>query len=243
VDALKQLLNGLLQLVYPNTCWVCSTLMPPEAELVCASCTQQLFHDPHPTCPRCSSSVGPHTSTDDGCPTCRAHSFGFQQALRLGPYDGALREVILRLKSRTGEELAEVMGTLWARRAASRLLPLGIDVVIPIPLHWTRRWWRGFNQSEVLARALAAELRLRCEPSWLRRARRTPQQTAQESPTARRENVHNAFTARPSAVVRDKTILLIDDVLTTGATASEAARALRHLEPRRIIVAVLGHGQ
>jgi ComF family protein len=243
VNSLAQFLDGLVQLVFPNTCWACGQLMPAEAYLVCASCKAALLDDPHDTCPRCSSSIGPYTNVDDGCPACRPHTYGFEGALRLGPYQGCLREVILRMKQPRGEDLAEVMGALWARHSVARLRALQPDVLIPVPLHWHRHWQRGFNQSEVLAQALSDELHLPCRPRWLRRTRSTPKQTLQESPTARQDNVRGAFSARAGADVRDQTILLIDDVLTTGATASEAARALRPLRPRHIYIAVLAHGK
>src|SRR5262249_56284673 len=104
--------------------------------------------------------------------------------------------------------------------------------------HWRRRWRRGYNQSEVLAQALTDRLRVPCRPDWLRRVRHTPQQVGQ-SATERRENVRNAFAAPARAQLRGKTVLLVDDVLPTGSTASDAARALRTAGAARIVVAVL----
>jgi ComF family protein len=165
--------------------------------------------------------------------------FHFESVLRLGPYDGLLRDVVLRLKHANGEGLAELVGALWAEHAAPRLRQLGADVVIPVPLHWWRRLQRGYNQSESLARALADHLQLPCRPRWLRRFRHTPRQTVQ-TPAQRWDNVRGVFRARPQ--VKGKTVLLIDDVLTTGGTASEAARALRAAGASRVVVAVLAHG-
>jgi ComF family protein len=220
--------------------------MPMTADvtpLVCAACTHALTHDPHPTCPRCSSSVGPHAVVANGCPECRGASFAFDRAFRMAPYDGLLRETVLRLKQSGGEDLAEVVGRLWAAHTAPRLQSLGIDVIVPIPMHWWRRWQRGFNQSEVLARCLADALGVPCRPGWLRVARRVAQQKHQPSAAARRANVRGAFAARRDADLRGKTILLVDDVLTTGATAAEAARALQPHGPAGIVVAVLAHGK
>ncbi len=161
----------------------------------------------------------------------------------MAPYEGLLRETILRIKSWTGEDIAEVFGGLWARRMAARLTLLQPDIVIPVPLHWTRRWRRGFNQSEVLARCLAKELAIACWPRALRRLRATPKQTEQPSGTARRDNVKHAFQTRAGVNLSGKTVLLVDDVLTTGATASEAARALRVSKPKAVYVVVLAHGR
>jgi ComF family protein len=154
-----------------------------------------------------------------------------------------LRDTILRLKQWTGEDLAEVLSKLWAKRLRDKLTPFSPAAVIPIPLHWRRRLIRGYNQSGVIARCLANELGVPCWPRALRRIRPTPQQTLQSSATARRENVKQAFATRDGYAFAGQTLVLVDDVLTTGATASEAARALRTHKPKAIYVAVLAHGR
>jgi ComF family protein len=238
----RDLAQGLLQLFYPKLCWLCGVSLPPDGDGFCTPCATALTTDPHPTCPLCSSTVGPFAHLADGCPRCRNSALAFAAALRLGPYEGPLREVVLRLKHHSGEGLAEVVGALWAAHAEARLRATGTDLVIPVPLHWRRRWSRGYNQSETLAHALAARLRLPCRPRWLRRTRSTPKQTGQ-TPAGRRENVRGAFAARAVDAIKGKTVLLVDDVLTTGSTCSEAARALRSAGAVRVVVAVLAHGQ
>lgn len=237
----RSLAGGLLQLVYPNLCWACGTSIGEEPGGFCADCRTALTTDPHETCPRCSSTVGPYAITESGCLQCRGDSFAFDNAVRLGPYEGLLRDVILRMKHDEG--LAERTGQLWADKAHARLGDFQPDVIIPVPLHWTRQWQRGFNQSHMLARALAARLRTPCRPYWLKRIRRTPPQAHAPGPTARRENVHGAFALGRYAAVKGKTVLLVDDVLTSGSTASEAARPLRKAGASRIVVAVLAHGR
>jgi ComF family protein len=150
-----------------------------------------------------------------------------------------LRDTILRLKHWNAEGLAECLGLLWAKRSREQLQNLNANVLIPIPLHWRRRITRGYNQSQALARTLASALGLPCRPRWLRRVRPTPPQSAQTSPTARKENMRGAFAARSGLDLQGKTILLVDDVMTTGSTAHEAARALRPARPAQIVVAVL----
>ncbi len=92
---------------------------------------------------------------------------------------------------------------------------LGADVLVPVPLHWRRRWLRGYNQSEALAHGLAARLRLPCGSCGLRRIRATPMQTSQTL-AGRRDNVRGAFAAAPNVRTAGKTVLLVDDVMTTG---------------------------
>lgn len=233
-----QLAQGLLQLVYPSSCFVCGQLLSAEQTRFCTKCRDALTTDPFPCCPRCAGTVGPYVHLEDGCTACRDQDFDFTCVVRLGPYDGLLREVILRLKHASGEGLAEVLGELWVSHLEQRLRHLKADVTVPVPLHWQRRWSRGYNQSEVLARAIAHRLRIPCKPGWLRRIKNTPMQT-QQTATARRENVRQAFSAPAWADLRGKTILLVDDVLTTGSTASDAARALRAAGAGSVVVAVL----
>ena len=151
-----------------------------------------------------------------------------------------LREVVLRLKSRSGEMLAECLGHLWARHVAERLRAVGAHLVIPVPLHWRRRWSRGFNQSQLLADGIAQRLNLTCESRWLRRIRHTPHQMNLGA-TERRANLRGAFGTSSAANLKGKTVLLVDDVLTTGSTASEAARALRLAGASKVVVVVLAH--
>ena len=238
----RQLAQGMLQLVFPAVCGACGQSLNPEESGFCWACRSVLTTDPFPACPRCAASVGPHAQVEDGCPQCRQLHFHFEKVVRLGPYDGLLRELVLRLKHSMGETLAELLGELWAENANARLREIGADVVIPVPLHWWRRFRRGYNQSEALASRLAARMRLSCRPGWLRRIRHTPQQTAQ-TPSDRNENVRGAFRARSWARLRGRTVLLVDDVLTTGSTCNEAARALRSAGAAKVVVAVLARSR
>ena len=237
---LRTLALGLRHLFVPGVCLACRRPLPPEQDDFCASCRPQILTDPHLTCPRCSSTIGPHVDLTDGCVRCRNESFAFERVLRLGPYEGMLRDLILKMKQPDGEPVAEAVGASWAKSSAEALRRLGADTVVPVPLHWWRQWTRGFNQSECLARAVASRLQVRCH-RWLKRTRYTLKQSSL-APSVRKDNVRGAFRTVRSAAVRGKVVLLIDDVLTTGSTAHEAARALRRAGASRVVVAVLGHG-
>jgi ComF family protein len=238
----KDLAQGLLQLLYPAVCQACGRSLPTLNSPFCDTCRVILTADPHASCPRCAGTVGPFVPLSGRCVRCRPFRYHFDQALRCGPYEGLLRELILKMKHSAGEPLAEHLGALWAEHCGARLAQWGADVVIPIPLHWWRRWSRGYNQSETLAHALAGRLSVPCRPGWLRRIRWTPLQT-QQSPAGRWANVRGAFRAASRPALRGKTVLLVDDLLTTGSTCSEAARALRAAGAARVVVAVLAHCQ
>jgi ComF family protein len=237
---LLDLARGIRQLVYPPICARCDELNSTAIDDFCPNCTRALTDDPHFTCPRCLSTVGEHADVTDGCANCRNERFQFDSAFRLGPYDGILRDTILTMKLRNSEMLGDCVGRLWARHQADRFRALKVQVVIPVPLHWWRRLWRGHNQAEHLSAAVAAMLGAEHRPGWLRRIRPTPSQMT-KTPAERRTNVRGAFGAARFSQLKGRSVLLIDDVLTTGSTASEAARVLRAAGAQPIHLAVLAH--
>lgn len=237
---LVELARGAVRLVYPNACLICDT--PEEGEPfrhgLCSSCQRAVASDPSGVCPWCAATTGPYADTANGCAACRNVSLGFDQAYRLGPYDGRLRDAILRTKYADGEPVAEMLGRVLADTKGPNLRTVGAGVVVPVPLHWRRRWLRGYNQAEAVARELAIGLGIRVASGWLRRVRPTPQHL-QPSAAARRENVRGAFRATRRARPGGKTVLLVDDVMTTGSTAGEAARVLKAVGAAKVVVAVL----
>jgi ComF family protein len=238
----RELLAGARHLLYPGCCLLCGQPLTQEQTHFCSSCHRDVFTDASHCCPRCAGTIGPFACIDGRCAACRDEAFAFERAIRLGRYEGLLREVILRLKNQRGESLAELLGECWAEQAAQRFASLGVEAIVPVPLHWMRRWRRGYNQSAALGRGLATRLQLPCCPSWLHRIRNTPRQTSQ-TPAGRKANVRGAFRARYRDAVKGRSILLVDDVMTTGATVSEASKALRAAGAVRVVVAVLARAQ
>ena len=146
--------EGIADLVWPRRCWLCDRLADGEriTGALCQTCRADLTADGASTCPRCSGTVGPHSDLVDGCPQCRGTQLHFDAAVRLGPYDGLLRDAVLRLKREPGEPLAEELGGLLAAVRREVLTAHRPDAVVPVPLHWWRRWTRGYNQSGAVAR-------------------------------------------------------------------------------------------
>lgn len=244
--------QGLLQLLYPGCCHLCGRHIPAPGQAFCDLCRQGLLTDPFPSCPHCAATIGPYALTAGGCAVCREEDFPFKQALRLGVYadrdavrlgvsedEAPLRKLVLKLKHPPGEMLARLIVRMWVERDRQRFEDLGADVVVPVPSHWLRRLARGYDPIRVLAWELAQQLRLPCQTSWLRRVRHTRRQTSTKSPSERQQNVHNAFQVRANSPLRGRSILLVDDVMTTGATLREAARPLRRAGAAKVAVAVL----
>jgi ComF family protein len=240
--AISVLKQGLFQVLYPGFCLVCRRPLVREERSFCEECRSALASEPHEVCQRCAATVGPFTALADCCPICKNRSFAFERAFRLGPYQGQLRDAVLQMKHSWGEPVAEAVAELWADRDGRKLCETGATLVVPVPLHWRRKWTRGYNQSESLARTLASKLDLPFRTDVLRRTRNTSSQV-QQSALARQENVRGAFAARSRSELNGKAILLVDDVLTTGSTANEAARALRSAGVARVFAAVVALSQ
>ncbi|AWM38524.1 DNA utilization protein GntX [Gemmata obscuriglobus] len=239
--ATSELIRHAIGLVYPDSCLVCDAEEPPDGALrhgLCSECRRAIVSDPFPACPWCAQTVGPHADISKGCGECRGAGFAFDSAVRLGPYEGKLRDAILRMKLLSGEGLADRLGRVLVEERGTAHALAEIDTVVPVPLHWWRKWTRGYNQSEALAREIASSLGRSYEPRVLRRARFTTQH-AQPTRSARLINMRDVFRVRSSARVAGKAVLLVDDVMTTGSTASVAAKALRDAGAERVVVAVL----
>src|SRR5262245_15111273 len=184
-----QFARNVARWLYPNSCLICDA---PEREDdtfrhgVCTNCHHSVTTDPFPACPWCAQTVGPHTDTTDGCAECRGVSLGFDRAFRLGPYAEKLRDAVLHTKGLAGEGLADLLGRTFAEARGDSIRDANVEVVTPVPLHWWRKWTRGYNQSEAVARELAVGLDVAFEPNLLRRVKWTPQQS-QPTRAARRE--------------------------------------------------------
>jgi ComF family protein len=167
---------------------------------------------------------------DSLCGQCRLGEPEFDMARSYGLYTGNLRKAILQLKFHRREHLAIRLGALLARPFEA-LSASDSAIVAPVPLHPSRRRQRGFNQAELLARGLVRRLRrerrgLQFAASLLRRIRPTLPQVGL-SLSARRENVSGVFSVARPELVRNRPVVLVDDVMTTGATLSACAAALK----------------
>jgi len=236
-----ELARGIAQLLYPNACLLCES---PETEAApfrhgfCTDCHRSIISDPAEACPRCAATVGPHTDVTDGCYACRERTFAFRGAVRLGLYASPLKDAILRMKHAAGEPVAEMLARVFAEERVTPIRGQGIELVVQVPLHWRRRWVRGFNQAATLAEPLATELGAKFAPHVLRRVKPAPQH-AQPSASARMENIRGAFVCPSPASLIGRSILLVDDVMTTGSTAGEASRTLKAAGATKVVVAVL----
>ncbi len=231
------LLDPFLSLLYPPRCLVCRAL--GDAGL-CTLCLNQIAPVAPPFCRVC----GHPLAADTGCFNCTARRPAFTHARSLGPYDGVLLAAIHQFKYRDRPQLAVPLGQALAasaRMQAADLNQLRFDALLPVPMHPTRRRLRGYNQSERLARIVASELALPLWTDVLVRTRSTRPQVGL-SADARRSNLSGAFALRRPEAVPGKTLLLIDDVITTGSSLHECALVLKASGAKSVYCLTLAAG-
>ena len=229
---------GLLELLWPQACLLCAA--EADGDGFCTNCRERLLKPDGPTCPRCSSTIGPHALVENGCPRCAKFRYSFVGTTRFGAYEGLVREAVLRMKHDTGEVLAYRIGLLWGAARRQQLLHSHPQALIPIPLHRRKRFTRGYDQAAELTRGLSRSLGVPMLGRVLIRKRSTAPQ-ADQTATGRWDNVRDLFGVRNAPVVKGLRVLLIDDVLTTGATCEAATRVLSAAGAAQVDAAVLAH--
>ncbi len=234
-----------IELVYPPRCAFCADEMlgPADGVLLCTDCRKSLTAEPHAVCPRCGLAIEqPKATAGESCQRCRDAVWRLDAVFRISSYRDDLREAVLRMKRPAGEPLTDAMARLLCNLRAADIAAWKPDIVVPVPMHWRRRLNRGTNSPELLAAALARRLQITCGSGALVRARSTQPQN-ELPPEDRAANIRGAFRVKPTWDLSDARVLLVDDVMTTGATANEAARVLRDGGASAVAVAVVARAQ
>lgn len=223
-----------VEFLYPRQCLHCDA----EAEgLFCTACAVEWDAlRLKAACYGCGHSVA-----DPELPCAWCHGKGrkhLHRVARLGKLDGPLRSAVLAQKYRGEWWVAEQLAEYLADSPPARSLLHDADVLVPVPLHPTRRFFRGFNQAEVVARVLARRFRKPVAFPVIRH-RRTPPQVATLTPRQRWENVRDAFRLVDPMAVRARRVVVLDDVMTTGATIASVVRTLTPARPTQVSAVVL----
>jgi len=230
------MLNSFLNILFPETCPVCQH--PAKAHItapICTDCWQTVTPYEGPMCRRCGTPLISDVSAI--CGECLAHEPAFSCARSFGLYEGVLKRAISLLKfygiKRLSRPLSDVLLNMNIPRA---------DVVIPVPLHEKRLRKREFNQSALIAKYLAAGMGIRVMLNGLVKVRDTMPQVGLSS-QERKKNIKGAFSVENNSLITDKEIVLVDDVVTTGATVRECSKVLKKAGARNIYVITIAHGR
>ncbi|WP_369719836.1 MULTISPECIES: ComF family protein [unclassified Bradyrhizobium] len=224
-----------LDIALPTLCVSCRE--PVDGEGVCAACWAKLSFIAPPYCPRLGIPFVYDPGPDMLSMEAIASPPAYQRARAAVRYDDVARTLVHALKYQDRTDLAPAMGR-WMARAGGELLT-GADMLVPVPLHWRRAWRRRYNQSGALARVIERQSGVRVRGEVLRRVRATEQQIGL-SRAQRATNVQGAFqvSADRQPEVQGRRIILIDDVLTSGATLDACARALLRAKAAQVDVLV-----
>lgn len=237
----RHMLERLFSLLYPPICLGCQGTSQ-ENEHFCAPCFSRIEVVTPPLCSLCGLPLAPRTGHDHPCGCCLTSPPIFRQARAWACYVASEEDTNPLTRALHLFKYTRVLsaGKALSRLAAAHfpLSPKDYDLILPVPLHLARLRWRGFNQALVLARAVGRRCGLPTDPFSLERIRATdPQVHLKEE--ERRMNVRGAFAATRPGKVREKRILLVDDVYTTGATVNECARTLHAAGARYVDVFTL----
>lgn len=220
---------SLLNHILPASCLVCSGTSG-VALGVCEGCRSKIRRISDPACEICGWPVG----TPGICIECLHRPPPFDRMLSACMYEGLIRDIVHRFKYRRATSFKRFLAGLLAETLAG--LEASPDLIVPVPLHWSRLVERGYNQSVLIARELTGYLGGDVRYGVLRKTRKTPRQVGLPR-TDRQRNLKGAFIA---AGVEGKSVVVVDDVITTGQTAREISRALKSAGAARVVFASVG---
>ena len=240
---ISKFITGLKDIIYPKTCLICKQDLASNCadELICVKCWTSIKKNTPPFCLRCGRNLDKKSLAKTYCPECLKNKMYFDRAFAPCVYEGPIKDLIHEFKYRKIDYLATTLSGLMVDFIREYAVPINsMDIIIPIPLHPARLREREFNQAELLARNIASAFTLLVSTDNLVRFRHTRTQAELQGPD-RLENVKDSFLVKMPDRIKGKNILLIDDVLTTGATSSEASRALKSSGANSVIVLTLAN--
>ena len=237
-SGLAEARDAIVSIVFPAACRICERLLTRASRIpICDICLGSFAPLPEKICVTCGRPLEAYPLREGEallCPACKTGQYEFDRARSYAIYEGALIRAIVLLKFEEMTPLGHWFGERLAELVRRGEEELAADVVVPVPLHRQRQRERGYNQADLIARPLARRLGLPCRPVLLVRTKPRPDKL-HLSLEERWSSVRGAFAAKPGSRVDNLRVLLVDDVMTTGATLDACARALRQAGARTVI--------
>lgn len=224
------MIEGLIEIIYPKACVACKSKLKGKSavnDLICVPCWDKIARNIPPFCYRCGRHLERRSLNKHVCPACVKKTLHFDRAFSPCVYDGVIKELIHIFKYRSKDYLGQPLSMLMIEFIKEYDVPLNfIDFIIPIPLHKTRFREREFNQAQILSSHIAREFKKDTLDGVLIRHNQTKTQTDLDH-QERFMNIRGSLSLTDKKEIKGKNILLVDDVLTSGATSSEAASVLK----------------
>jgi ComF family protein len=240
---LRRFLQSLTDILYPKTCLACKSKVGAETgeDLICKECYSNIEVNLPPFCVSCGRHLEKNNLNKNICPACIRKRLHFDRAFSPCVYNGVTKKLVHEFKYKGKDHLGKPLSKIMIDFIREYRLPLEyLDYIIPMPLHKTKLREREFNQAEILGTHIAREFKKDLLSGVLLRHRLTKTQTELKN-KERFENVANSFSVDNRASLKGKNLLLVDDVLTTGATSSEAALALKNAGAQTVFVLTLAN--
>lgn len=235
---IEQIKEKMMDFLYPRTCPVCGEVVGEKEEKVCTECKEKLVYIKNPSCSKCGKPL--QNFREQYCRDCKRHAHYFDRGKAVWVYNKELRESIYRFKYDNKREYADFYIEEIVKRHGGWIKSLGVEVIIPVPLHKKKQKSRGFNQAEVLARGIGKALNIPVETKLICRQKNTVAQKELNS-KERQKNLKNAFKIVQNDVQLRK-VLLVDDIYTTGSTIDAMATVLKSGGVKEVYMICLGTG-
>lgn len=219
----SKLKNLIIDLLFPRCCPVCGDIVLPKGGLICPGCLKKLSFVSQPACKKCGKEIS--SAQQEYCYDCSRRKRSFDYGLALLNYDDTSRRSMVKIKYKNKREYLDFYAEAIWKRYSRQLMRIKPDVLIPVPVHPSRKRRRGFNQAEVLAELLGRKMGVPVVNDALIRARKTAPQK-QLGPAERLKNLSEAF-APGKNLTGVKRALLVDDIYTTGSTIEACTRILK----------------
>ena len=220
---LRKYWNSFLEILFPRKCPVCDRIITPKDAVICPACRRRVSLVTEPRCLKCGKQL--FSEEAEYCDGCEKKAFHYTRGLVLMNYDSVARKILAELKYRGKCDNADYLAAETVARLGEEILRMEADFFVPVPVHPRRKRVRGFNQAELIAKRLGERLEIPVRTDILKRIKNTLPQKELGS-AARLNNLLKAFAVKNTDKLAGKTVILVDDIYTTGSTAEACARVL-----------------
>lgn len=224
---LQNIVKSALNILWPLYCQACKKRLEIDSKIhLCPDCLAKIRFNKLPFCKKCGRSLEGHNSYSDYCHSCQKNEFNFERAYSACLYEGILKELLHEFKYNKNMQAGNTLSAILLKFFEENLFEKNFDFIVPIPLFAAKEREREFNQAEILARPISKKFLITLSKSILVKFKPTPSQTTltKEKRFLSQKDVFKVL--HPEAFYKKK-LLIIDDIMTTGATINEAARTLK----------------